>query len=153
MTAVVVVEEKRSGQAVALEGISHTVMPWKPPEAGAIKAVLEDVKKHEAAIAPPPFAISVHKKPGARLVLPEKPASGGLWYGRATQRGHGAHWVMEEVVRLQEQAGLGPVPPAAVRSGPSVLGRCEPSPAVETTVALESRMLGERRGLVPCDGS
>ena len=35
----------------------------------------------------------------ALIVLPEKPVNGGLWYGRATQRGHGAHWVMEEVVR------------------------------------------------------
>ena len=32
----------------------------------------------------------------AMVVLPEKPVNGGLWYARASGRGRGAHWVMEE---------------------------------------------------------
>ena len=43
------------------------------------------------------------------VVLPEKPANGGLWYAQASARGAGAHWVMEEVVR-RTVAVLGLVP-------------------------------------------
>ena len=32
------------------------------------------------------------------VVLPEKPVNGGLWYARASGRGRGAHWVMEEAM-------------------------------------------------------
>ena len=75
---------------------THPTHPTHPTHSTASTASRVDsqalLRDPYLALKTPPLASY------ALVLLPEKPINGGLWYARASGRGRGAHWVMEEAM-------------------------------------------------------